>query len=223
MEARKLTDNSGGLPRGRPPKGKKQSREELRQLALDVAQTVLTQEGSAALTIRRIAQEIGCAVGTIYNLFDDLDHLVALLNLVTLRELDCCLRDGLEDRGDDTPEARLLLLARTYVAFTERHGARWATVLEARASGSLQVRDDTATVVNGMVRLVDDEVRRLLPEGFEAADRWRVTVALWSGIEGIGRLTSTGNLDLIAPDTDAVNLIETQIVTFLYGLRGMAR
>lgn len=221
-----MTDSAGGTLRGRPPKGPRQSREELRIRALEAGQRVLATEGSRAVTIRRIAQETGCAVGTIYNLFDDLDHLVALLNLITLRELDRTLRqavvEGEPDGEADGPEARLLLLARTYVAFTEQHRDRWSAVLESGAARIPEVRDQTAAVVTGMVSLVDHEVAELLPPGFAATDRWRVTIALWSGIEGIGRLTSTGNLTLIAPEMNAADLIETQMVTFLYGLRGLA-
>ena len=42
--------------------------------AMVAATKIAQKEGLANLTVRRIAKDIGCSVGTIYNVFDNLDR-----------------------------------------------------------------------------------------------------------------------------------------------------
>ena len=49
---------------------------ELRTRLTDAAERTIAEKGLAALRARDIAREAGCAVGTIYNVFEHLDELV---------------------------------------------------------------------------------------------------------------------------------------------------
>ena len=49
---------------------------ELRVEALKIAEEIVVGEGLAALTARRVAGETGCSVGTLYNVFGQLDGLI---------------------------------------------------------------------------------------------------------------------------------------------------
>ena len=49
------------------------SREELYELALEKAGEIAEKEGLRGLTARGVAREIGYTIGTLYNIFEDLD------------------------------------------------------------------------------------------------------------------------------------------------------
>ena len=70
------------------------SREELYQLALGAARDIAEAEGLRGLTARRIAAEIGYSVGTLYNVFVNLDDLIIHLNGSTLDQLYKALSQG---------------------------------------------------------------------------------------------------------------------------------
>ncbi len=58
---------------------KDHTREELHGMALAEAWRIAEAEGLRGLTARRVAREIGYTVGTLYNVFTDLDDLVVQL------------------------------------------------------------------------------------------------------------------------------------------------
>ena len=82
------------------------SRDELYTMALAAARKIAEKEGLRGLTARRIAREIGYTVGTLYNLFDNLDGLIVHLNGTTL---DTLYEAVTGQRFDDEPEAELPL------------------------------------------------------------------------------------------------------------------
>ncbi len=63
------------------------SRDELYDMALEAARQIAEKEGLRGLKARGIAREIGYTIGTLYNLFEDLDDLIVHLNGRTLDAL----------------------------------------------------------------------------------------------------------------------------------------
>src|ERR1700674_5492333 len=64
---------------------------ELRTRLIDAAERTIAEKGLAALRARDLAQEAGCAVGTIYNVFEHLDGLILCVGSRTLVMLDAAL------------------------------------------------------------------------------------------------------------------------------------
>src|SRR4051794_36103806 len=88
-------------------------RQLLREALIEAAERTIETQGLPGLKARELAQEIGCAVGAIYNLVADLDELVLAVNSRTLAMLGRAARP--EDRnGSDamarTPEQAIELL-----------------------------------------------------------------------------------------------------------------
>src|SRR5215813_2002287 len=71
-----------------PPRGKAERHEQLRESLLAAVERTVAAEGYQALRARSLAQEVGCAVGAIYNVFPDLDALVLAAKGRTLDTLD---------------------------------------------------------------------------------------------------------------------------------------
>ena len=57
------------------------SREELYVMALAAAREIAEKDGLRGLKARRISREIGYTVGTLYNVFSNLDDLIIHLKL----------------------------------------------------------------------------------------------------------------------------------------------
>ena len=57
---------------------------ELKAIVLNAAETIITEEGFAALTIRKIAMEMGYTVGSIYMVFASRAELILHINARTL-------------------------------------------------------------------------------------------------------------------------------------------
>src|SRR5580704_13288250 len=110
---------------------------ELRTRLTDAAERTIAEKGLAALRARDIAGEAGCAVGTIYNVFEHLDELILSVGSRTLAMLDAALETArlarpygsTEDAADD-----LVRLALACLKFAARHTVRWRALFEHRMS-----------------------------------------------------------------------------------------
>src|SRR5438876_1219356 len=65
-----------------------QRRERLKDSLVAAAEATVARQGLRGLRARALAEEVGCAVGAIYNVVKDLDDLVLLVNSRTLAALE---------------------------------------------------------------------------------------------------------------------------------------
>jgi AcrR family transcriptional regulator len=148
----------------------------LRTRLVDVAERTIAEGGLAALKARDLAAEAGCAIGTIYNVFEHLDELVLCVGSRTLAMLDAAL-GAVRSRGPygSTEEAiaDLVRLALAYLDFAAQHQVRWRALFEHRISEAhslpdwyvgqqqmlfAQVEGPLAMLLSGL----DDDRRRIL-------------------------------------------------------------
>src|SRR5277367_4940948 len=114
-----------------------QKRQDLREALMAAATRVIAERGYQALRARDLANDVGCAVGAIYNVFPDLDALTLAVKSRTLDELQA---DILEQLGPDQTrtradaEARLMESARIYLDFSQRNRRLWLAVFEHASS-----------------------------------------------------------------------------------------
>jgi AcrR family transcriptional regulator len=116
-----------------------QRREQLKESLVAAAEATIARQGLRALRARALADEVGCAVGAIYNAVDDLDELVLLVNARTLKALDRELVAA--DRaaagkpaGGDPAIARLVRMAIAYLDFAAANTPRWRALFDHRMS-----------------------------------------------------------------------------------------
>ncbi len=114
---------------------------EIRTAAVGAAEMIVVEEGLAALNARRVAAEAGCSVGTLYNIFGQLDGLIDAVNLSTLRMLGEALAETVADLpAGASREKRLSALALMYLRFARRHRNRWSALFEHRGLGPPDAR-----------------------------------------------------------------------------------
>lgn len=107
-------------------------RDETSERVLEIAAALIAQGGSSNLKARSIAQQAGIAVGSIYNIFGDLDQLHGQVNMRLLDKLGVAGMQTVEKmnhaKSPDTKQ-RLLAFAKTYLEFVQSNAVSWAALM----------------------------------------------------------------------------------------------
>ena len=102
-----------------------QRRQKIFEDAIAAATSIAEAEGLAGLTARKIAKRVGCSVGTLYNVFDNLDTLILYLNGQTF---DALYDELIKlDTGGDI-ELQVRGLVRTYLDFVRDNANLWHVI-----------------------------------------------------------------------------------------------
>jgi AcrR family transcriptional regulator len=105
-------------------------RADLRQRLLKATREHIEKSGLSSLRARDITDAAGCALGAIYNIFDDLDALILAVNAETLAELDAVVEASVT--GKEPPGDQLRLLGQRYLSFARNNERRWRALFEHR-------------------------------------------------------------------------------------------
>src|SRR5882724_9413222 len=175
----------------------------LRTRLIDAAECTIAANGIAALRARDLAREAGCAVGTIYNVFEHLDELILCVGSRTLAMLDSALGavrslppyGSPEDAADD-----LVRLALAYLEFAATHTVRWRALFEHRMSEARALPQWFVDQQHALFAQVERPLVTLLPE-IEADARRTLARTLFSAVHGIVALGLEEKLvSLLLPD-----------------------
>jgi AcrR family transcriptional regulator len=113
--------------------GRGGARQELRAALIKTASRIIAEEGAKGLKARDLAKEVGCALGSIYNVFPDMDALVLAIRIETLDRLET---EVIARVGDDTPDnakaagERLMHLTEVYIDFAHANWGLWSAAFE---------------------------------------------------------------------------------------------
>jgi AcrR family transcriptional regulator len=160
----------------------------LREQLIDAAERTIASRGLAALKARDLAREVGCAVGTIYNVFDHLDALVLCVGSRTLAMLEAALvAAGPTTAGHDSPEEAaddLVRLAFAYLEFAGMHTVRWRALFEHRMSEARPLPEWFVEQQHRLFAQVERPLGTLLPE-FDEDVRRILARTVFSAVHGI--------------------------------------
>ena len=90
--------------------------EELRELIIEATTEIVEQDGLEGLSAREIAKRVNYSPGTLYNVFENLDDL---LLIIEARLLDRLAERLAARTRAAPPQQRLRRLSQTYVVFTQ--------------------------------------------------------------------------------------------------------
>lgn len=189
-------------------------RDRQRVLLIEITEVVIATKGLAAVQARRIAKDAGCAVGTIYNIFGDIDGLILAVNERTLHALGGDLIEASADACGRVLEARLMALAMTYLKFATLHPRRWRAVFEHRLPEGSVV---PAFYADDRKRLLAMIEAQLMTTISDPAARSVAAHALFSAVHGIVLLSLDEKLGAFNADLCA------QQIAFIIGntVRGL--
>ncbi|MEM7751955.1 MAG: TetR/AcrR family transcriptional regulator [Pseudomonadota bacterium] len=116
-------------------------RAELREKLIDIAEAQIRSDGSASLRARALAEEAGCAVGAIYNVFTDMPGLQLAVNGRTFARLGARVTGAVAKHADAPPEERLIIMAKAYLAFAADDPNLWRALFEVEMTSDSAVPD----------------------------------------------------------------------------------
>ena len=186
--------------------------EELRELILAAATELIERDGLVGLSAREIARRIGYSPGTLYNVFENLDDLVLTIEARLLDKLSARLA---ELPVEPDPKARVLKLARAYLAFTHENPRLWNLLFEHHMPAGKSVPAWYQTKLDVLMARIEDALGPLAGRSDPAAVR-RAARVLWAGVHGITSLSTADKLSNISTEA-AGPLVDDLVTTYLAG------
>lgn len=166
----------------------------IRERLIKATESSLRETGAAGLKARPIAAAAGCAVGSIYKSFSNLE---AAGDLVIANAFDR-LRATLTAVPDDTGTARdyAIALSVAYLAFARAEGKLWLAIFELPA----QVETPEGKIRQDALERVFVEAHKAVAAAVPEANAEAVTQMLWASLHGLSHLEATGTLAGGDPD-----------------------
>ncbi len=187
------------------------TREQLRGMVIQAARALVQSEGREGLSARRLAERIGYTVGTLYNLFYNLDDIVMHVNAETLDEIHARLQPI---PGQYTRPNRILIeMAREYARYAAQNYFLWSLVFHQTPTQRLP--DWYREKFQRIFALVEQVVVSLAPEAGRE-DAVSAAHVLWAGLHGICALSLNGKLPLHTGRNQEI-LCESLVMHFLEG------
>jgi AcrR family transcriptional regulator len=168
------------------------SQPDLAARLVDDAGRILSVEGAAALTLRRLAAASGTSTMAVYTLFGDKQGLLAAMYRAGFTRLGAALRAA--PRASDDP---LTALARLGVAYraTALANPHLYDLMFGRPVATFVPDDETKAVADAAYQPLVDGVRRCLDAGqLVGGDAERIAAYLWAVSHGMVSLEIAGQL-----------------------------
>jgi AcrR family transcriptional regulator len=152
-----------------------------------------------------VARAIGYSVGTIYNLFPSLDHLLVAINTRTFEQWTEFVTRRLDDAMDD----RIGALVQAYFDFAHEHTNLWMAIYDHRLPpGTLLPPEDDETR-RQLTLIVIRELTAVLPHMGES-DVERLARSLVATVHGHCTYALNGSFELMG-ETDPVGLALSRV------------
>jgi AcrR family transcriptional regulator len=191
----------------RPPTYDQTTRDAL----LRAAGRILAEEGAAALTMRRLASEVGATTSAIYALFGSKEEVLRAMYLEGFEGL----ARHLASVEEKEPTARLRALAFAYRRSAHERPHLYDVMFACPVPEFVPTESDAA-VGHSTLMTLRDAVAAARDAGQLSGDVDTVTVGLWAVIHGLTSLELNGS---VKAHTDADAVWETMLDAALAGLR----
>ena len=194
-------------------------REQLRDSLTDAATRTIAQHGLAGLKARALADEVGCAVGAIYNVVADLDELILLANARTLSALEKALADAaVTGGGPDWAIEQLVKFAQAYLDFAATHRQQWRALFDHRQPSGYELPEWYQHNLQRLFGYIEHSIAELQPNARPAA-RALLARSLFSALHGLVSLGLEEKLQHV-PLSVLRDQVTTVVTALGYGLAG---
>ena len=173
--------------------------ESFRVRICQAAAELFVKEGPGAVTMRRIATEIGCGTMTPYRYFSNKEQIITAIRTRGMHRFSEALERALDTPGDGRTRSRAVRDA--YIAFARENTATYRLMFEYPETE----RDDAAyrEAHARMWRTVAAHVEVMIAEGVVAADAAILGHQVWAALHGAVMLEIAG---LLPEGYDAASL-----------------
>ncbi|SDX18291.1 transcriptional regulator, TetR family [Ruegeria halocynthiae] len=180
-------------------------RDILKRKILGAAEKRIETQGLAALRARDVTKDAGCALGSLYNAFEDLDLLILAVNSRTLARLHASLQSA--SASQTSPKEKLLALALAYQDFGTENPNLWAALFDHRMQPGVPVPQWHLEEHVLLISEVIGPLSQLNPnlDDDMLASRART---VFSAVHGIVKLSLDGRFVALDPDKVKAELSE---------------
>ncbi|MFS4582954.1 TetR/AcrR family transcriptional regulator [Phaeobacter sp. C3_T13_0] len=158
-------------------------KQDLREKLVAAAEIRIRTDGAAALRARDLATDAGCAVGAIYNAFEDLNAIVMSVNGRTFQALGQAVRQSLVGAETAAPTDRLILMSNAYLGFAADNTRLWRALFDVRAQET-EIPEWYREALEDLFANIATPVAELFPEK-APQDLMLMVRALFSSVHGI--------------------------------------
>ncbi|WP_296419371.1 TetR/AcrR family transcriptional regulator [Pseudooctadecabacter sp.] len=164
--------------------GKVQARRAaLRDTLIINAERRIAANGLKTLRARDLAQDAGCALGAIYNVFGDLDDLVLAVNARTFKQLGATVAEALADAPQDATQ-QLIVMSHAYHAFAAQHFNLWRALFDIERARGEAAPEWYLQEMAQLFAYIDAPLSVIFPD-HDAETRGLLTRGLFSSVHGI--------------------------------------
>ena len=193
--------------------------DKLRDEILEVAEKLLVETGNEdAVSIRAIAEKVGCTPPAIYMHFEDKDQLFFAVCAQRFEEFDRFVHE--EGDVTDDPLESLRVRGRSYIRFGLENPEHYKLLMMVPKTKSASELGPEAPGMGAFGHLVQ-AVQRCIDSGSisEEHGATQIALALWSACHGITALLITfTNFDHFVPSGDVDDVIELLLDVQIEGL-----
>lgn len=177
-------------------------RQQLKDALISAAERRIESAGLDGLKARPLAEEVGCALGAIYNVVTDLDELIIKVNSRTLAALerDLAAAGQVSAAQGSAPVQRLVRLGSAYLAFASAHRVRWRALFEHRLPAGKSLPERYIEEQRRLFGYVEEPLGELKPQ-LTAERRALLARSLFSAVHGMVMLGLEEKLGTIPPET----------------------
>ena len=190
--------------------------EAFRARICEAAAKLFVEEGPAAITMRRLAGELGCGTMTPYRYFDNKEEIITAIRTRGLHSLSETLERALDTPGDGRTRSRNVRDA--YIDFARKNTATYRLMFEYPETH----RDDPAycEAHARMWRCIAADTQVMIDEGIVEAEAPILGHQVWAALHGAVMLEIAG---LLPEGFDAAALHARTFVALMESARPKPR
>lgn len=158
-------------------------RKALREDLMNIAEATIARDGLSSLRARDLATQAGCALGAIYNVFDNMNNLVLAVNARTFHALGAQVAASLTDAPQD-PTSQLIVMGKAYHSFAANHHKLWRALFDLERSKGEDAPDWYLAEMGHLFTYIHGPLARLNPS-LAPDELMLLTKALFSSVHGI--------------------------------------
>jgi len=165
------------------------TRKDIKQMAISAGLELIEERGFSGLSTRKVASKIGYSVGTLYNVFENLDDLVFHINAIILKELYYYVEEKLD--SEEGVEA-IKKIGASYIDYSIESSNKFNALFEYQRPPESEVPDWYLEKLNKLLNIPEKYLVRMFGGDVETAKK--VSRILWGGVHGICSLGRTHRL-----------------------------
>jgi AcrR family transcriptional regulator len=167
--------------------------ENLRLRLLDRAGELISSDGPKALSLRKLAADVGTSTTAVYSLFGGKTDLVGALYAEGFRRFGARM-SGVDRTGDPVEDLVRLGVAYRESALADPH---LYAIMFTRSVPGFEPSAETAEVARATMAPLEETIRRAVADGaFAPVPPDVIVVACWGFVHGLVSLELNGNLPL---------------------------